>query len=162
MSDFYPNLKTTIKPLFARLRQNPKPWTQEHTNIVKLVKEHVKSFPCLGIFNPSVFLVIETDASNIGYGDILKQEFQNQIFIVRFHSRIWSGPQENYSIIKKEILAIVLCIQNFQEYVFNRKFLLCVDCKSAKEIIQKDVQNISSKQIFARWQVILLVFDFEI
>ena len=37
--DFYLNLITTIKPLFARLRQNPKPWTQEHTKIVKLVKE---------------------------------------------------------------------------------------------------------------------------
>ena len=82
MSDFYPNLKTTIKPLFARLRQNPKPWTQEHTNIVKLVKEHVKSLPCLGILNPSIFPIIEIDASNIGYGGILKQEFQNQIFIV--------------------------------------------------------------------------------
>ena len=25
VSDFYPNLRTTIKPLFVRLKQNPKP-----------------------------------------------------------------------------------------------------------------------------------------
>ena len=68
----------------------------------------------------------------------------------------------NYSTIKKEILAIVLCIQKFQSNVFNKKFLLRVDCKSAKEILQKDVQNLVSKQIFARWQAILFVFDFEI
>ena len=37
-----------------------------------------------------------------------------------------------------------------------------MDCKSAKEILQKDVKNIVSKQIFARWQAILSVFDFEI
>ena len=37
-----------------------------------------------------------------------------------------------------------------------------MDCKSAKEILQKDVQNIVSKHIFARWQTILSVFDFEI
>ena len=43
-----------------------------------------------------------------------------------------------------------------------KKFLLRVDCKSAKEILQKDVQNLVSKQIFARWQAILSVFDFEI
>ena len=54
-----------------------------------------------------------------------------------------------------------MCIQKFQD-VFNKKFLLRVDCKSAKEIFQKDVQNIVSKQIFARWQTILSVFDFEI
>ena len=39
VSNFYPNLRTTIKPLFSRLRKNPKPLTQEHINIVKLVKE---------------------------------------------------------------------------------------------------------------------------
>ena len=37
-----------------------------------------------------------------------------------------------------------------------------VDCKSAKEILQKDNKNLVSKQIFARWQAILWVFDFEI
>ena len=51
---------------------------------------------------------------------------------------------------QKKILAIVLCIQKFQEDVLNKKLLLCVDCKSAKEILQNDVQNIVSKQIFAR------------
>ena len=56
----------------------------------------------------------------------------------------------------------LLCIQKFQEDFFNKKFLLRVDCKSAKEILQKDVRNIVSKQIFARWQAILSVFDFEI
>ena len=35
---------------------------------------------------------METYVSNIGYGGILKQDFQNQTSIVRFHSRIWSGP----------------------------------------------------------------------
>ena len=44
----------------------------------------------------------------------------------------------------------------------TKKFLLRVDCKSAKEILQKDVQNLVSKQIFGRWQAILSVFDFEI
>ena len=51
---------------------------------------------------------------------------------------------------QKKILAIVLCIQKFQENVFNKKIILQVDCKNAKEILQKDVQNIVSKQIFAR------------
>ena len=37
-----------------------------------------------------------------------------------------------------------------------------MDCKSAKEILQKDVKNLVSKQIFARWQAILSAFDFDI
>ena len=63
---------------------------------------------------------------------------------------------------KKEILCIVLCIQKFQSDFLNKKFLLRIDYKSAKDVIQKDVKNLASKQIFARWQAILSIFDFEI
>ena len=61
--------------MFSRLKKTVKPWIQEHTNIVKLVKTQVKSLHCLGILNPGVFPIIETDASNIGYGGMLKQNF---------------------------------------------------------------------------------------
>lgn len=37
-----------------------------------------------------------------------------------------------------------------------------VDCKSVKEILQKDVKNIVSKQICARWQALLSSLDFDI
>ena len=44
----------------------------------------------------------------------------------------------------------------------NQDFLLRVDCKSAKSALQKDVKNIASNHIFARWQAILSNFDFQI
>ena len=160
MAEFYPNLRILIKPLFQMLKKNHSPWSNEHTQVVKHVKSQVKELPCLGILHSEVFPIIETYASNIGYGGILKQDFENQISIVRFHFGVWSDPQMNYSTVKKEILAIVLYIQKFQSDVFNKKFLLRVDCKSAKEILQKDVQNLVSKQIFAKWQGILSFFLF--
>jgi len=55
-----------------------------------------------------------------------------------------------------------LCISKFQDDLFIKKFLLRIDCKSTKEILQKDVQNLVSKQILARWQAILSSFDFDI
>jgi len=55
-----------------------------------------------------------------------------------------------------------LCISKFQSDLLNQKFLIRIDCKSAKDILQKDVKNLASKQIFARWQAILSVFDFDI
>ncbi|KAL4643880.1 hypothetical protein ACB092_02G123500 [Castanea dentata] len=63
---------------------------------------------------------------------------------------------------RKEILSIVLCISKFQSDLLNQKFLIKIDCKSAKHVLGKDVQNIASKQIFARWQAILSVFDFDL
>lgn len=55
--------------------------------------------------------------------------------LVRYHSGIWLNPQQNYSTI---------------------------DYKSAEDALQKDVKNLVSKQIFARWQAILSSFDFNI
>jgi len=82
--------------------------------------------------------------------------------LVRYNLGLWLGPQINYSIIKKEILSIVLCISKFQDDLFNKYFLLRIDCKSAKELLQNDVKSLVSKQIFARWQAILSSFDFDI
>ena len=50
----------------------------------------------------------------------------------------------------------------FQSDLLNLKFLVRIDCKFAKHILEKDVQNIAPNQIFARWQAILSVFDFYI
>jgi hypothetical protein len=46
--------------------------------------------------------------------------------------------------------------------LLNQKFLIRIDCKSAKYVLEKDVENIASKHIFARCQSKLSVFYFEI
>ena len=91
MSEFYPNLRTLIKPLFQRLKKNHLHLTEEHTRIIKQVKTQVKELPYLGILHPNAFPIIETDAFDIGYGGILKQNLQNKIYIVCFHSSIWNN-----------------------------------------------------------------------
>jgi len=140
VADFFPHLRQICAPLYNRLRKNPKPWSAQHTQIIQQVKQHVKSLPCLGIPHPDAFMIVETDASNIDYEGILKQRLGAKIEqLVRFHSGLWHGPQQKYSTIKKEILAIVLCISKFQDDLFIKKFLLRIDCKSAKEILRKDV-----------------------
>ena len=132
--------------------------------IIRQIKKYVKQLPCIVIPSPNTFKIFETDASDIGYGGILKQLAKNDAKeqIVRFHSGSLSTTQQNYSTIKKEILSIILCISKFQNDLFNQKFLIRVNYKNAKKVLQKDVQNLVSKQSFARWQAILSVFDFDI
>ena len=82
--------------------------------------------------------------------------------IVRYHLGIWLGAQINYLTVKKKVLSIVLYISKFQSDLIKKNFLLKIDYKDAKDILQKDVKNLVSKQIFARWQALLSNFDFEI
>jgi hypothetical protein len=51
------------------------------------------------------------------------------------------------------------CISKFQSDLLNQKFLLRIDCSSAKSIIEKDVKNLVAKQIFGGWQAQLSAFD---
>lgn len=89
---------------------------------------------------------METYASNIGYGGILKQANieSNKEVLVRFPSGKWYATQFNYSTIKKEILFIIKCLHKFQDDLLIQKFLR-IDCSSAKNIIEKMLKNQMSK-----------------
>jgi len=90
---FFPKLRQTCAPLYKGLGKNPSPWTDAHSQIVRQVKLHVKSLPCLGIPNPHAFMIVETDASDIGYGGILKQRLESKKEqLVHFHSGLWHAP----------------------------------------------------------------------
>ena len=41
---------------------------------IRILKPKVKALPCLGIPHPNAFMIVQTDASEIGYGGILKQK----------------------------------------------------------------------------------------
>jgi len=71
--DFYKDMRKQCKPLFDRLQNNPPPWSNVHTFLVKQIKSDVKALPYLGIHTIDAFKIIKRDASNIGYGGILKQ-----------------------------------------------------------------------------------------
>ncbi|KAA0054117.1 Enzymatic polyprotein [Cucumis melo var. makuwa] len=162
IGDFIRDLRSICLPLYDRLKKNKKPWTDEHTRAVPLIKSLTKSITCLSLVDEQAKLIIDTDAFDIGYGGILKQELDGKISIVRYHSGVWNSAQKNYSTVKKEVLAIVLSIQKFQGDLINKEFLVRIDSKASKFIFEKDVKNLISKQIFARWQATLSCFNFKI
>ena len=45
--------------------------------IVRQIKKIVKQLPCIVILSPNTFKIVETDASDIDYGGILKQIAKN-------------------------------------------------------------------------------------
>ncbi|MFS7982223.1 putative nucleotidyltransferase, Ribonuclease H [Helianthus anomalus] len=164
IAPYYENLARDSSILYDRLKKNPKPWNENHTKAVIKIKQKVSNLPCLSIANPNWEKIVETDASDIGYGGILKQisPHNKQEYLVRFHSGKWIESQKNYATIAKEILAILKCVLKFQDDLYNQKFLIKTDCQAAKFMFNKDFKHDVSKQMFARWQSQLAPFDFEI
>ncbi|XLT93567.1 hypothetical protein HN873_015229, partial [Arachis hypogaea] len=58
------------------------------SKIVQKIKSLVKEVFCLSIPDPKASLIVETDASELGYGEILKQVLPNffKKQIVKYHS----------------------------------------------------------------------------
>nr|KYP43243.1 polyprotein [Cajanus cajan] len=98
--------KTAFNVPFGHYEKNPKPWNPEMTEIIIKIKQIVKNLPCLGIPDPEASLIVETDASELGYGGILKQIISSSS--IEYQSGIWHPAQQKYSTVKKEILSIVL------------------------------------------------------
>ncbi|CAL2259349.1 unnamed protein product [Prunus armeniaca] len=75
------------KQQLQRLKKNPVPWSDEHTKAVRRLKVKVKELPCLALANPEAFKIVETDASEVGYGGILKQKVDNSEQLVRVRTK---------------------------------------------------------------------------
>ncbi|KAL4189738.1 hypothetical protein AMTRI_Chr08g166860 [Amborella trichopoda] len=108
--DFYENLALDVKPLYDRLKKNPPKWTDEHTKAIQKIKLKAQELPCSTLAQPNTFKIIECDASKLGLGEILKQRIHTTEQLVRYTSKAWNSTQQNYSTVKKELLAIVHCV----------------------------------------------------
>jgi hypothetical protein len=56
---FFPNLRSICQPLYKHLKKNPLVWTFQMTQIVRSLKNRVKSLLHLGIPYSNAFLIIE-------------------------------------------------------------------------------------------------------
>ena len=63
VSDYFKDLRIICAPA----------QTEHHTSLVEEIKQRVKRLPCISIPHPNALLIVESDASNLGYRGILKQ-----------------------------------------------------------------------------------------
>lgn len=114
------------------------------------------------VSDDNLLKIVETDASNIGWGAVLKQvNQQEREEIIQFASGLWQAAEKNYSTLEKEIKAALNAIQKFQLYLIYKKFILRTDAAAMNKVLHKDLKN-SGDHKFARWQALFSNFDFSI
>ena len=79
-------------------------------------------------------LVLQTDASNVGVGAVLKQGDEN--YPIAYFSRKLLDREKRYSVIEQECLAIVLGIKAFEVYLIGKPFVLQTDHRALQCIQQ--------------------------
>lgn len=101
--------------------------------------------------------ILTTDCSNECMGGVLSQlESNGQKRIIHVFSKTLDATQRNYSIIDKELLAMIKSMDYFRHYLIGKKFILETDHKSLKYLNSTSQPN----SRIMRWSLFLHSFAF--
>ena len=136
-------------------------WTQRAEEAFLQLKQQFLEEPILAMFDPTKRTVVETDASDIAIGAVLSQpDEQQRLHPVAYHSRKMTGPELNYDVHDKELLAIVESFKIWKVYLEGAKHEVQVftDYKNLMSFTSTKVLN--RRQV--RWSEELSSYNFRI
>lgn len=128
---FFKNLSEVLQPLYHLLKDDiPFRWNRKCQKAFNAVKEEIQSDKVLAHFDPTLDLILATDASAYAVGAVLSQISPDGIERpIQFASQMLSKTQQRYSQIDKEAYAIIYGVKKFYYYLYGRKFTLIKDHK---------------------------------
>lgn len=133
-------------------------WTNEAQEAFDELKRRLTSSPVLAAptFGDPWFL--ETDASDVGIGGVLKQKQGDEEKVIAYFSKKLSKAARKYTVTEREALAVISAIEKFRCYIEGAHFTVITDHASLKWLNNlKDPQG-----RLARWALRLQAHDYEI
>jgi len=108
-------------------KSSPIIWLEEHQKTFEEIKNKLTKPPLLKYFNPSLKIVIWTDASKIGIAGILLQKnLYEYLQPISYISHL-NQCEEKYSAIELELLAIVYVVEQFRTYTYGQHVEIWID-----------------------------------
>ena len=108
-------------------KNNPFVWTSECMAAYQELKELLLKEPVVAYLDLSVPFWLYNDASNVCLGAIIDQKQEGKERTICCVNRTLNKSEQNYSAAKKECLAVVWGIKNFQNYLIANHFKVYTD-----------------------------------
>jgi hypothetical protein len=128
---FIPNCAKIALPLTALLRKNQPEkisWNDECERALQTLKDALLSDRCLFAHDYAKPYHLFTDASNGAIGAWIGQyDSSGQLRPIAFASKKLTDCQLNYSVIEKELFAVVWSVQYFKQYLYDSEIHLYSD-----------------------------------
>jgi len=99
-------------------------WTNECEIAFAELKQWLTTAPILSFPDCSRPFIVDTDASNDGIGAVLSQEWDVLERVVAYASRCLSKAKRKYCVTLKELLAVLVFMQQFRPYLLGKPFKL--------------------------------------
>ncbi|WP_438544757.1 reverse transcriptase domain-containing protein [Clostridium sp.] len=150
---YIPGLSYIIAPITEKLSKTKQlNWSTSDDNIIKKVVTEIKKQTLLSYPVTTQPFTLTTDASDLGLGAALVQENK----LIGLYSHKFTKTERRYTIMEKELLAIIKAITHFKNIIFNSPIIIRTD--NANITYLKDSNN-SRVQ---RWRLLLEEFDYKI
>ncbi|XP_064469299.1 uncharacterized protein K02A2.6-like [Ornithodoros turicata] len=139
VSSFIPRLSHHTSELRELLKKgNAWVWTEVHQTAFEHLKEALTKTPVLAYYQPGKQITLSVDASQYGMGAVVMQEGKP----LAYSSRSFTGAQEKYAQIEKEMLAIVHGCKKFHHYIFGQHTVVVeTDHKPLQAIFAKSLHE---------------------
>ena len=163
LSAFLPKLaiqsEILTKLTLKTCEKNFPEWTQEYENAFKTIKNIVVSRECLTVIDhadKTKNIYLTTDASDTVSSAVLSfGPSWEKARPVAFNSMTFKGPELNYPVHKKELLAIIRALRKWKMDLVGSEFYVYTDHKTLLNFnTQKDL---SRRQ--ARWMEELAIYN---
>ena len=158
---FCKNFSEIANPLTALLKKDAHfNWTVECNSSFEKLKLLLMSKPVLRAPCFEKPFILQIDSSEVAAGGVLLQEYDQILYPVAYFSRKYDNHQLNYSIVEKEALSLVLCLNHFEVYVKFSPFVTEIFTdNNPLTFINKCKQN--NKRIL-RWSLLIQEYNFKI
>ncbi|XP_030767695.1 uncharacterized protein K02A2.6-like [Sitophilus oryzae] len=140
-NSFILDLSTRDRPLRDMLFKDPFVWTPEGNKAYEDIKNALTSPQVLIQYDPTLPLLLATDASKTGLGAVLSHRLSNgQERPIAYASRTMTVTEQKYPQIDKEALAIVWAVQKFFNYLEEAEDFDDFDCFTIHQTQQLPVR----------------------
>lgn len=125
------------------------------------IKDMLCAEPILVIFDPEKEAILETDASDFAIGACLAQKGDDgKRRVVAYYSRKMTGPETNYDIHDKELLAVVEALRTWRVYLEGSKYPVKIYTDHKNLVYWTTTKELNRRQV--RWSEVLASYNFTI
>ena len=153
---FIPNFSARTSCLRSLTHKHAKfTWSDQHQKEFEDVKDALTSPPVLTIYDPTLPIMLKTDASADSVGAVLVQVHAEGERVVAYASSALTKQQVRWSTSEKECWAVVWAIRTFRHYLDGQAFKVVTDHHSLCWLMS--IKDPTSK--LARWTIELQSFN---
>ena len=152
---FIPNFSKKAEPLTKLLRgKEPFVWSEDQQLAFDELKSCLLAPPILRFPSFDKPFFIATDASDTGLGASLLQEVDGKLMPISYASRTLNKAERNYSVTKREALAVVWALRHYKYLVLGYQIIIITDHKPLLAIFRKEPPD----ALMSRWMVLIQEF----